>query len=169
MQFVPWRYIADWSCISCGKCCKLYSVALNFQEWLNIVKNYGVEQTVFGLNRLYLRRKVDGSCPFLHDFSGMHFCGLQHMKPSACKLWPFKILGYPKYGYTNEAVYECGGNRAFVYSDSGCAGLRYGTPTWEFANYTLREFMEIAMGLRSSQQKTTANIGSLQPYARFRI
>jgi Fe-S-cluster containining protein len=169
MQFVPWRYIADWSCISCGKCCKLYSVVINFQEWLRIVKNYGFEQTVFGLDKLYLRRKVDGSCPFLYNLLDRHFCGLQHMKPNACKLWPFKILSYPKYGYPDDAAYDFGGNRAFVYSDSGCDGLIYGTPTWEFINYTLREFVEIGMGLRTNQYKSTANLGFPQPSGRLRL
>lgn len=169
MQFVPWRYVADWSCIACGECCKLYSVVLNLQEWLSIVKNYGVEQTVSGLNKLYLKRKGDGSCSFLYGVPDMHLCGLQHMKPCACKLWPFKILTIPKYGYANEAGYNYGGNRIFVYADSACVGLRYGAPTWEFAYYTVREFVEIAMGLRSNQYKTTANVGFSQPFARFRI
>jgi Fe-S-cluster containining protein len=169
MQFVPWRYIADWRCNGCGKCCKLYSVVLNFQEWLNIVKNYGVEQTVSGLDKLYLRKKSDGSCFFLYNFSSAYLCGLQHMKPTACKLWPFKVLGKPKYGYANEAEYDYEGNRTFVYADSMCDGLRYGVPTSEFTSFVLKEFVEIAMGLRISQHKTTTNFDFLQSYTRFRI
>jgi len=28
MQFVPWRNIADWKCIVCGYCCKLWPVKI---------------------------------------------------------------------------------------------------------------------------------------------
>lgn len=169
MLFVPWRYIADWKCIACGNCCKSYSVVLSFPEWLKIVKNYGVDKTVSGLDKLFIKRRNDGSCFFLSHLSNTYLCGLQHMKPKACKLWPFKVLSKPNFGYANEAVYYYGGDKLFVYADSTCSGLRYGKPTWEFTNYTLKEFVEIALGRRNDQSKTTANIRFLQPYARFRI
>jgi Fe-S-cluster containining protein len=169
MQFAPWRYIADWKCIACGKCCKLYSVVLNFHEWLKIVKRYGVEQTASGLDKLYIKRKDDGSCVFLCQFSNTYVCGLQNMKPKACKLWPFKILTKPEYGNTNQAAYNYRGNTIFIYADAMCNGLVYGHPSWEFAHNTLREFVEIAMDLRSLQHKTTIDIGFPQPYTSFRM
>jgi len=169
MLFVPWRYIADWKCIACGNCCKSYSVVLSFPEWLKIVKNYGVDKTVSGLDKLFIKRRNDGSCSFLYGLSNTYLCGLQHMKPKACKLWPFKVLSKPKFGYANEAVYYYSGDKLFIYADSTCSGLRYGNPTREFTNYTLKEFVEIALERRNDQFKTTANIGFLQPYARFRI
>ena len=169
MLFVPWQQIADWRCNACGLCCRAYSVVLNFQEWLNIIKNYGVETTVSGLNKLYIKRKSDGSCTFLHNISNMHLCGLQHMKPTACKLWPFKVLNKPEYGYAKEAIYDYRGNRLFVYADSTCSGLRYGRPTWEFATYTVKEFIEIALGIRSQQYKTTADINFLKPYTSLEV
>ncbi|MEM3627299.1 MAG: YkgJ family cysteine cluster protein [Candidatus Bathyarchaeia archaeon] len=158
MLSVPWRYIADWKCNACGLCCKAYSVVLNFQEWLKIVNNYGVEKTVAGLDRLYLKRRSDGSCIFLYKFSDMYLCGLQHMKPMACKLWPFKILSRPEYAHAREAAYNYGGKTMFVYADSTCRGLSYGVPTWEFTNQTLREFVEIAIGICREQYKSTANV-----------
>jgi Fe-S-cluster containining protein len=167
MLFVPWKFIADWKCNLCGLCCKAYSVVLNFQEWLNIVKNFGVETTSAGLNKLYLKRKSDGSCVFLYKLADMHLCGLQHMKPTACKLWPFKILTTPKYGYVREAAYPYLGKTLYVYADSTCTGLRYGVPTLEFANQTVREFVEIAMGTRRQQCKTTANISLIQQPTRL--
>ena len=157
MQFVPWRYVADWKCIGCGKCCS-YDVVLDFREWLTIIRNYGVEQTVSDLSKFYLRRKNDGSCSFLYNLSGVHLCGLQRTKPIACKIWPFRILGTPKYGYANDAIYKYGENRIFIYADSSCDGLAYGAPTWEFTKHTLKEFMEIAMRIRSDQYKTTRDI-----------
>jgi len=157
MRFVPWQYVADWKCTACGDCCKLYSVVINFHEWLRIVKNYGVEHTASDLDKLFIRRREDGSCVFLSSFSNAYTCGIQHMKPKACQIWPFKILTQPKLGYANEATYHHGENPLFVYADSMCNGLRYGMPTREFANRTLKEFVEIAMGLRHNQYKTTAN------------
>jgi len=162
MLLAPWQYISDWRCNACGKCCKAYSVVINFPEWLKIVKDYGVDKTVSGLNKLYIKRRTDGSCIFLHNLSNIHLCGLQYMKPKACKLWPFKILNKPEFGYSNEAVYNYGRGKLFIYADSTCDGLRYGKPSWEFASYTLKEFIEIALGLRIEQYKTTANINLFQ-------
>jgi hypothetical protein len=88
----------------------------------------------------------------------MYLCGLQHMKPKACKLWPFKIFGEPQYGYASNAVYSYGENQLFVYADSTCSGLRYGKPTLEFSECTLKEFVEIALGVRNNQFKTTADL-----------
>ncbi|MEM4701708.1 MAG: hypothetical protein QXZ51_06150, partial [Candidatus Bathyarchaeia archaeon] len=135
---------------------------------LKIVKNYGVETTVSGLNKLYLQRKTDGSCVFLYKVAGMHLCGLQRMKPMACKLWPFKILATPKFGYAKEALYAYGGKTLYVYADSTCAGLIYGRPTWEFANKTLKEFIEIAIGLRIDQKQSKADVDFVQQYPSIR-
>jgi Fe-S-cluster containining protein len=162
MQFGPWQYISSWKCNACGQCCKDYSVVLNFPEWLNIVRNYGVEKTTSGLSKLFIKRREDGSCIFLQSFSNVHLCGLQYMKPKACKLWPFKILSKPEFGQANEALYQYGENKLYVYVDSSCWGIRYGRPTWEFANQTLKEFIEIALELRRQQFKTTANVNLFQ-------
>ena len=159
MQFVPWRNVANWRCINCGDCCKLYSVVIDVGEWLQIAKNYGMEQTVSGLNKLFIKRAGDGSCTFLCNLMGSYQCGLQYMKPKACQLWPFKILNMPKYGYANEAAYPQQEGRLFIYVDSICNGIRYGIPTWEFANQTLKEFVEIASGIRNVQLRTTGSIG----------
>lgn len=164
MLFVPWRYIAEWKCAACGKCCRYYSVVLSLPEWLGIIKNYGLDKTASGLNKLFIKRRSDGSCAFLYEFSNMHLCGLQYMKPKACRLWPFKVLSRPKYGYAEEAVYYYGRHKFFVYADSTCSGLRYGKSREEFAKYTLKEFVEIALGYRWNQFKTTANFSFLHHY-----
>lgn len=155
MQFVPWRSVADWRCRGCGDCCRLYSVVINVNEWLQIAKNYGVEQTASGLDKLFIKRAGDGSCAFLCSLASTYRCGLQHMKPKACQLWPFKILNMPKYGFANEAAYPFGQGRLFIYVDSTCNGIRYGNPTWEFARQTVGEFVEIATGIRAVQLRTT--------------
>jgi len=158
MQYIPWKYIADWKCTSCGDCCRLYSVVIDFREWLGIIKNYGVEHTASGLSNLFINRKSDGSCVFLNNGSNIGLCGLQHMKPKACQLWPFKVLPRPQFGHSSEASYVYRGRPLFVYADPMCRGLRLGRPTFEFANYTVGEFVEIAAGIRSNQLRTTAGI-----------
>jgi hypothetical protein len=168
MQYVPWRFITDWRCIACGDCCKLYSVVISFYEWLRIVKSHGVEQTVPGISKLFIKRREDGSCTFLNDFSNRYTCGIQYMKPAACQLWPFKILARPEYGHPNEASYPYLGDPLFVYADPMCIGIRYGTPTFEFANHTLREFAELSLGIRNRQHRTTGNIRPHWPSANLR-
>ena len=158
MQFVPWQNIADWHCKACSYCCKLYGVVINFQEWLNIAKTFGVETTIAGLERFYIKRTDDGSCAFLYRHANNCYCGLQKMKPQACKIWPFKVISEPKYGQPNQAAYDYGGLRLYVYADTMCSGLRYGEPTWEFKHTKVKEFTELALGIREIQCKTTRPI-----------
>lgn len=166
MQFIPWRYIADWKCTSCGMCCRFYSVVLSFPEWLHIVQRYGVEHTASGLDKLFIRRRSDGSCAFLSDFSNASACELQSTKPRACKIWPFKVQVKPEFGYAHQAAYQIDQSELFIYADPACHGLTYGHPTWEFANFTLKEFVQIAMGIRETQCKTT---GAIPSYANLGI
>ena len=168
MQFVPWRYVANWRCVACGDCCKLYSVVLSFHEWLKIVKTYGVEQTAPGLDKLFIKRREDGSCAFLNGFPNRYACGIQYMKPKACQIWPFKVLQRPEYGYPAEAAYWHQGTSLFIYADPMCNGIRYGKPTYEFTNYTLKEFAEIMVGVRRSQYRTTASVSLPLHYEGFR-
>jgi Fe-S-cluster containining protein len=143
----------------CGDCCRLYSVVISFHEWLGIVKNFGVEYTSSGLDKLFIGRRSDGSCTFLNSGGSSNLCSLQGVKPRACQLWPFKVLMKPEWGFADEAVFPYGENTFFVYADPMCHGLRYGSPTLEFASYTVKEFVEIAMGVRGRQLKTTSNVG----------
>ena len=156
MQVVPWSQVRSWRCNACGICCRYYDVVLKFPEWLNIVKNFGVEYTAPGLNRFFFGKRADGSCAFLHETSNVSFCGLQHAKPQACKLWPFKVLDKPKFGSPDSAVYYHGNRRLFIYVDPACTGLKFGVPTQEFTYSVIPEFIEIAFGVRRKQFKTTA-------------
>jgi len=106
MMSIPWRYLESWNCIACGTCCKGYQVVLGFNEWVNLIRTYGVGVTQPGVNKFYLGKKGDGTCIFLYKPFDTWLCGLQGMKPKACKLWPFKILSRPKFGRPNEAVYK---------------------------------------------------------------
>jgi Fe-S-cluster containining protein len=166
MQFVPWQTVADWRCRGCGYCCKLYGVVLGFHEWLNLTKTFGAETTVTELDRFYIKRCSDGSCAFLCSKNLNYFCGLQSMKPNACKIWPFKVLAEPKYGEPKQAEYQYMGHTLYVYADTMCNGLRYGSPTWEFQNNTVKEFTELALGQRENQYKTTRSISNPNQWGR---
>lgn len=156
MPIVPWSLVKSWHCNTCGICCRHYDVVLKFPEWLNIVKNFGVEYTAPSVNTFSLKKRTDGSCVFLYKAPYAAFCSLQHAKPQACKLWPFKVLRKPNFGKPNEAAYHYGNRRLFVYVDSACVGLRFGVPTREFTYSVIPEFIEIAFGMRRKQFKSTA-------------
>jgi len=155
---VSWRNVKSWNCIDCGVCCRDYQVVLDFNEWVKIVRNYGVEATKPGISKLYLGKRSDGSCIFLTKLGDSYFCGLQNMKPKACKIWPFKIFSRPKYGTPREALYTYRGRNFFVYVDPACIGLSWGKPSQEFKYRTLPEFIEIAAGLREKQFHSTSKI-----------
>jgi Fe-S-cluster containining protein len=156
----PWSYIRSWRCTGCGICCVRYQVVLKFDEWLRIVQKFGVAVTGSGLNELYLGKKPDGSCIFLTRADGICFCGLQDMKPTACKLWPFKIMRRPKYGRSREAMFNYRGQRFYVYVDPSCPEIIWGRPTPLIIERVIPEFIEIALGTREKQVYST---GSLYP------
>lgn len=155
---LPWRYVASWNCTACGMCCRGFHVTVGFNEWMKIVKAYGVGVTEPGLDKLYLKKRSDGTCVFLYKPYDMWLCGLQYMKPKACKLWPFKVLGRPKYGRPNEASCKYGDRRLFLYVDPACMGIRWGSPTQEFAYRTIIELVEIALGIREKQCYSTSRM-----------
>jgi Fe-S-cluster containining protein len=155
LSFVPWRQIANWRCTACGNCCKLYSVVLNFPEWLTISQTFGVQNTVAGFDKLFLKRADNGFCVFLCRFRGKYMCGLQKIKPVACKIWPFKVLAWPKYGDAAQAEFEFAGEKLYIYADSLCEGVRYGSPSWEFQFLVLKEFAGLALKSCNIQHNTT--------------
>lgn len=158
MQYIPWQNVADWHCKACGYCCKLYSVVLHYPEYLNLTKTFGAQVTVTDFKRFYIRRHSDGTCVFLCSRNLNHYCGLQSMKPDACRIWPFKVLAEPKYGEAKQAEYKYGERTFYVYVDSICSGVSYGVPTWDFQNGTVKEFTELALGVRDVQHNSTRRV-----------
>jgi len=155
---VPWRTVKSWSCVECGMCCKDYHVVLNFNEWAKIVRSYGADATISSLSKLFLGKKSDGTCCFLSHHGDVSVCGLQYMKPIACKIWPFKIFLEPKLGSQNQALYKYQDHNFFVYVDPACTGLRWGKPDQRLVYKTLPEFIDIAVGLRKQQFYSTSKV-----------
>ena len=119
---VSWRNVKSWNGIDCGAYCRDYQVVLDFNEWVKIVRTYVVEATKAAVSKLYLRKKSDGTCIFLTQLGDTFFCGLQHMKPKACKIWPFKIFFRSKFGIPREDLYRYRDRNFFVYLDPACLG-----------------------------------------------
>jgi Fe-S-cluster containining protein len=131
-------------------------VVLRFSEWLNLVRSYGIGVTRTNLQNFSIQKKRDGSCFFSYFFNGRWSCGLQNMKPMACKLWPFKIVGRPKYGRSNEAFFSHNKEKFFVYIDSFCPEIKWGPPTDNISKKLIPEFIEIALGKKKKQKYSTS-------------
>ncbi len=168
MNPIPWRYVESWDCVTCGICCKGYHVVLGLNEWVNIIRLYGVGATQPSVSKFYLGKKGDGTCAFLTRLYDTWLCGLQFMKPKACKLWPFKVLTRPKFGRLNDAGYRYKDRDLFVYADPACMGIRWGKPTQGFIYKTIPELVEIALGLREKQHYSTSSIPCHSRYFRTR-
>ena len=144
-------------------------MVLKPEEWARLVDLYGPSVVDVGHGKFYIRRRSDGSCVFLIRVGDKWFCGLQDMKPKACKLWPFKVISWPKYGRPNEAYLEYAGYPLYVYVDPYCPGIKWGTPEPSFVATTLREFVEIALGIKTEQEYSTSKLPeSLRLYLRAR-
>ena len=63
-----------------------------------LTKTSASKKPLQDIDRFYIKRASDGSCAFLCNDANNYYCGLQNMKPEACKIWPFKVLTEPKYG-----------------------------------------------------------------------
>lgn len=152
----PWSFVESWRCIACGICCRGYQVVLRFNEWVNLIRKYGIGVTQPGVSKFFLGKKGDGTCVFLSTAFNTWLCGLQNMKPKACKIWPFKVLTRPRYGRFKDAEYRYRNKTLYVYVDPACIGLRWGKPTREFVYQTLPEFIEITLGLSARQTFSTS-------------
>ena len=155
---LAWRTVKSWNCTECGKCCKDYHVVLNYNEWANIVRTFGINNILISANRLLLGKKKDGTCSFLSCTDNQCFCKLQYVKPLACKIWPLKIFNRPKFGNFNKAIYRYQNTNFFVYIDPECKGLIWGKPTPEFKYNVIPEFIEVAIGIRRKQIHSTSRL-----------
>jgi Fe-S-cluster containining protein len=154
LKAVPWRHVNSWRCIGCGECCRLH-VQLTTVEWLYIAKNYGYEFVGQSIDGFYIRKNLDGYCPFLLQYRGASICTLQKTKPLACRLWPFRISDYPRYGCENTARFTYNNKSYYVYLVPQCSGITYGKPSDVFTRLVVPEFVELRLGLRKNQIYST--------------
>jgi hypothetical protein len=80
------------------------------------------------------------------------------MKPTACRLWPFKVSRRPTHGKVDESYFVYKGEGFHVYADSICQGIRWGKPSKLFMERTVPEFVEISLGMRDKQVYSTSTV-----------
>ncbi len=152
VPLLPWRLFHSWGCLMCGECCEKFEVSLTPSEAAFLVREYGRGVVERRGGKVYLRR-VGGRCIFQDGRA----CGIQDHKPSACKVWPFKVLDYPlRVDDRWMAEYVFAGRTFYVYVNTFCRGLNRGVPMW----MVIPEAVALHLGLTGKQTFTT----SLQPF-----
>jgi len=155
VPLVPWRRVENWLCVACGECCREFRVPLRAYEVVRLANLFGYGPLELGLKGYRLRKRPDGRCVFQVYRSGRWICGIQSIKPLACKLWPFFISDKPQ-DSKDEAEYEFRGYRFYVYVNPFCRGVVYGKPSNVFAKKVIPEFIELSLGLRREQSLSTS-------------
>jgi len=125
-------------------------------EYVKIVAQYGYDTVELDLGKVYLQRGLNSRCVFQQYWGGKWLCGLQAIKPLACKLYPFRVQNEPKYSGENNAYYNYKGTALYVYLDPHCPGIKFGTPSWDFLKRVLPEVVEIGLGVRTKQYYSTS-------------
>ncbi len=129
---VPWRRVSRWTCLACGKCCRVYKPRLTFYEYLTLPKAFVEER-----KGKYYIRKFNGLCPFQHG----NVCAIQEKKPLSCKLFPFSIYERGE----DEALFVYGDEEYYVYIDTFCENVLLGRPTKELVK-AIEEAIKIYKG-----------------------
>ncbi|MHC1564326.1 MAG: YkgJ family cysteine cluster protein [Candidatus Hecatellaceae archaeon] len=155
---VPWRLVHDWECHACGDCCTRYVVELKPQEYAQIAHAYGFSSVTVSAGKIYLKRRPDGSCLFLHNLNGRNLCGLQHLKPEACRLWPFNPHEAPVFGHPELSYYRYGRKSFYVYVIPACPGLSYGEPSQRLKEKVIPEILDMKFKGRVSQKYSTSAV-----------
>lgn len=164
MRYVPWSKIQDWFCTACGDCCKEFKVPLRTYEAVLLSKIFGFYCMELGVGTTYLKRWLDGRCIFQIKIGRRMICGIQSIKPIACKMWPFAVFEAPRYEQGKEASFDFRGETYFVYVNSYCRGLVYGRPSFRLINSVIPEFIELKLGLRRHQIRSTSFVVKIPLY-----
>jgi len=133
---VPWTEVNDWACRACGNCCIGYRVPLKMDEVVSVTNSYGPGVLEYGLGKAYLT--------------------LQGIKPTACRLFPFRIHNKPVYKRGDSAAVSFRGQTLYLYLDPECQGIVPGSPSSRFREMVVPEFLAMGMGLQVKQRYTTS-------------
>jgi len=142
-------------CRACGFCCRDYTVLLTTVEGVRFSKRFGgvVEPCIRGF---IIKKGSDGRCVFQYYSGQRWLCGIQDIKPQACKLWPFMACRAPTFGRAEEALYKYADEDLYVYVDTGCRGITYAIPSREFISKIIPEFIELSLRCRNKQLYSTS-------------
>ncbi|MGQ9542947.1 MAG: YkgJ family cysteine cluster protein [Candidatus Bathyarchaeia archaeon] len=166
--FLPWRKVRYWECLACGDCCKWFRVPLRMDEYANLLKNYGSSCIDIGVDRVYLARRPDGRCVFQIPMSGRWICGIQAVKPIACKQWPFIIVNKPLFGHDDLALLKEFDLKFYIYVDPKCRGLLLGAPSTILLERILPEVLKLSHG-DVNQYYSTSRLLSVASRSRLHV
>jgi len=121
---IAWRFASNWSCIRCGRCCKLL-VPVKLGEALFYQKEFGNVIEYFNKG-FHLKKREDDYCVFLEWVKGKASCSIHHYKPKACTLYPFYIHKKPLYGESEMSRFKLYDEEYYVYVDAECPGINRG-------------------------------------------
>jgi Fe-S-cluster containining protein len=125
-------------------------------EIVNVTNSYGPGVLEYGLGKAYLRNQPDGRCIFQRPLMGRWICTLQGTKPTACRLFPFRIHNKPVYKRGDSAAVTHRGQTLFLYLDPECEGVVLGNPSPRFRELVVPEILELGAGLQVKQKYTTS-------------
>jgi Fe-S-cluster containining protein len=155
-ELIPWTEVSSWACRACGSCCVGYRVPLKMDEMVMVSNQYGSNVLEYGLGKAYLRNQNNGRCLFQRPLMGKWICTMQGTKPTACRLFPFRMHSKPIYKGGDNARVQIGDKTYFLYMDPNCQGIVLGHPTERFRNELVPEIVKIGMGLPVKQKYTTS-------------
>jgi len=117
----------------------------------------------YGTGKVYLRNGPDRRCILQRPLMDRWICTIQGMKPTACRLFPFRIQHKPIYPRGDNSEYKLGDNVYYIYLDSDCEGIVPGNPTERFAKQILPEIIRNGFGVAQKQRFTTSKYISWTP------
>jgi Fe-S-cluster containining protein len=126
------------------------------EEMVLLNNKYGSQVMEYGLGKAYLRNQSNGRCVFQRPLMDRWICTLQKHKPTACKLFPFRIQKEPVYKHGNNAAINFRGLTFYLYMDPACMGIRTGKPNDRFRNHIVPEIIRVGMGIPVKQKYTTS-------------
>jgi len=154
---IPWREVSSWACQACGNCCVGYRVPLKMDEYVRVNNLYGPSVMEYGVGKAYLKLRSDNRrCVFQKPLMDRWICTLQEIKPTACRLFPFRIHKEPVYKRGDNSAIRFRGKTYHVYMNPDCHGVIPGQPIPRFANQIIPEILGIGIGLAQKQKYTTS-------------
>jgi Fe-S-cluster containining protein len=160
---IPWREVASWQCRACGNCCIGYRVPLRMDEFVKVGSACGQGVFEYGTGKVYLKNGPDRRCVLQRPLMDTWICTIQGMKPTACRLFPFRIQHKPVYLRGDNSDYKLGDKIYYIYLDPDCEGIVPGQPTERFANQVLPEIIRSGFGVSQKQRYTTSRYISWTP------
>lgn len=155
-SLIPWTEVSTWSCTACGNCCIGYRVPLKMDEMIRVSNQYGEKVLEFGVGKAYLRNQSNGRCVFQRPLMGRWICTLQGTKPTACRLFPFRMHKKPMYKGGENAMVRFGEKTYYLYMDPNCNGVILGKPDERFRTQIVPEIIKIGVGFPVKQRYTTS-------------